>query len=305
MRAPMRSRPAPSWGRWRLISPRIVLRAPEEDARVPGEIPRCEEPLGGVAVGLLAELDHAVDGDAVAGLQQRSALDIPISGLGPGRLDAERDQRGGVGVDDRDGRFHGRQERVDRTDDVIGGHHDHRPLGIAVSHDLGGQTDARGGVARAGLGDYVRRRQVGKLSPGRLGLIGPRDDQHPLGGHQGGDPGHGLLEHRRLAVQRKELLGAIAAALGPEPRAAAAGHDDRKEHVSPLTGRPAPSRLRRRPWSHEWFEPGSRSIPNHNHSARPAVGRLGSRQGAAPARASPRRDRTRLTVVLLLSIQSN
>ena len=46
-------------------------------------------------------------------------------------------------------------------------------------------------------------------------------------GHQGLDPRHRLLEHRRLAGEAEQLLGPVAAALGPESGPAAAGHDDR------------------------------------------------------------------------------
>ena len=109
---------------------------------------------------------------------------------------------------------------------MIGGHDDHRRLRVALRDDPGRQAHAGGGVARGGLGDHVFGGQVGELSSRRLGLVGPGDDQDPISGHQWLDPRHRLLEHRRLAGEAQQLLGPIAAALGPEPGPAAAGHDD-------------------------------------------------------------------------------
>ena len=104
------------------------------------------------------------------------------------------------------------------------------PSGSFLRDDPGRQAHASGRVARAGLGDDVFGGQLGKLGAGGLGLVGPGDDQDPLPGHQGLDPRHGLLEHGRVAGEAEQLLGPIAAALGPEPRPAAARHDDRVQH---------------------------------------------------------------------------
>ena len=85
---------------------------PDEDAGVPGEPALGQELLGGGAVGLLAELDHAVQRDAVAAAERLAALDVAVAGLGAGRLDAEGDERRGIGVDDRDGRADGLPEQA-------------------------------------------------------------------------------------------------------------------------------------------------------------------------------------------------
>ena len=203
---------------------------PDEDPRVPGKVAGGDETLGGGAVGLLAELDHAVHGDSLAGLQQLAALDVAIAGLGAGRLDTKGDQGRGIVLDDRRRGLNRGQKDCGRLDDVVGGHDDHGAMGIFLADDPGGQANASGCVARAGLGDDVFGGQLGKLGVGGFRLVGTGDDHDPLPGDQGLDPGHGLLEHRRVAKEPEELLGSIAAALGPEPRAASSRHDDRVQH---------------------------------------------------------------------------
>ena len=54
------------------------------------------------------------------------------------------------------------------------------------------------------------------------------------GRDQGRDPRDGLLEHRAVAEEAEQLLGAVATALGPEPGAAASGHDDGVKHGAVL-----------------------------------------------------------------------
>ena len=117
---------------------------------------------------------------------------------------------------------------------MIGGHDDHGAVRVFLADDPGGQPNARRRVAWAGLGDDVLRGDSRELSAGLLGLVGTGDDHDPLPGHQRLDPGHGLLEHRRVAVEAEQLLGPIAAALGPEPSAAASRHDDRVQHDTSL-----------------------------------------------------------------------
>ena len=171
-----------------------------------------------------------VDGDSVARLEQLAALDVAVAGLGASGLDAEGDQGRGIVLDHRDRGADGAQEGLGRLDDVIGGHDDHGAVGVFLADDPGGQADAGRRVARAGLGDDVLRRDSRELGAGGLGLVGTGDDQDALPGHQGLDPGHRLLEHRRVAVEAEQLLGPVAPALGPEPSAAASRHDDRVQH---------------------------------------------------------------------------
>ena len=80
------------------------------------------------------------------------------------------------------------------------------------------------------LGPHVLRRDLRELTSHGLGLVGPGDDPDPLGGDHRRDPLDGLLEEGPLAREVEQLLGAVAAALGPEPGAAAAGHDHGVEH---------------------------------------------------------------------------
>ena len=120
------------------------------------------------------------------------------------------------------------QKRLGRLDHVIGRHDDHRRRRDPCLATIPAARPTHGAVSRGqGSAIDVPGRQVGKLGPGRLGLVGAGDDQDPLRRHQGLDPRHGLLEHRRLAGQAEQLLGTVAAALGPEPSPAATGHDDR------------------------------------------------------------------------------
>ncbi len=201
--------------------------APDEDARVPGEVSGSQESFGGRPVRLLAELANPVHRDAAASVEQLAALDVSIAGFGMGGLDAECDERARVVVHNRDRRLDRCQERLGGLDHVIGGHHDHRPRRVALDDDSRRQPYAGGRVAGRGLGNHVLGWQIGKLRPRGGGLIGARDDQDPLPRHQGLDPRDSLLEHRRLAGQSQQLLGPIAPALGPEPCPAAPRHDDR------------------------------------------------------------------------------
>ncbi len=133
----------------------------------------------------------------------------------------------GSSIDDGHGGADGRAKGLGRLDHVVGGHHDHRPIGIIVGDDSGRQTHARSRVARSRLRNDVAGRQVGKLRSRGLGLIDAGDDHDPIQRHQGLDPGHRLLEHGQLASEAEQLFRSITPAPGPEPRPTAAGHDDR------------------------------------------------------------------------------
>ena len=205
--------------------------APEEDARVPGEPAVGDEPLGGRAVGLLAELGDLVQRDPLGRPERLAALDVAVAGLGPGRLDPERDERGRVVVDHRDGRADGLAGTsragsmtwsagmtiIVPSGSFLATIAAARPTQGAVSRGQGSATTFAGG-------------HVGELRADGLGLVGPGDDQDPVGRDQRGDPRDGLLEHRRVAVEVQQLLRPVPPALGPEPRPAAPGHHDGVEH---------------------------------------------------------------------------
>ncbi len=94
---------------------------------------------------------------ALGRAERLAALDVAVAGLGPGRLDAEGDEGGRVGVDHRERGLDGGVERLVGADDVVGRQDDHRAVGVLLGDDRRRQADARGGVARARFGHDVRR----------------------------------------------------------------------------------------------------------------------------------------------------
>ena len=170
-------------------------------------------------------------GDPLGRAQRLAALDVAVAGLGAGRLDAEGDERRRVGVDHRDRRADRLAELLGRLDHVVGRHDDHRAVGVVPGDDRGGQADARG-ACRAGRARPPRSPAGSSGSCARTASAwsAPVMIQDPLRRDQRRDPRDGLLEHRRVAVEAEQLLGPVAAALGPEPGAAATGHHDGVEH---------------------------------------------------------------------------
>ncbi len=204
-----------------------MVRTPDEDARVPDEAAGGQETFRGGPIGLLAKLDHAMNGDSVPPLGECAALDVTVARLGAGGRDAEGHKRAGIVVDDRDRGLDRRAKGIGGLDHVVGRHDDHGTLCVLMSDDARRETDAGRRVARAGFGDDVFARQVGKLFVSGPCLVGSRDDDDPIPRDQWFDPSDRLLQHGRAAGQAKQLLGPVAPALGPESGPAAAGHDDR------------------------------------------------------------------------------
>src|SRR5450759_2339555 len=87
------------------------------------------------------------------------------------------------------------------------------------------QPNRGSGVASGGLGDDLLRRKFRKLTQdgGTQVVIG--DDPETAGRGHGCEARDGLLDHRVLAVEREQLLGAALAAQRPEARASAAGEN--------------------------------------------------------------------------------
>ena len=209
--AAIRSRAAASVGAVRRQGVEDGRGPPDEDAGVPGEPAVGEEPLGGGAVGLLAELGDPVEGDPLGLAQRLAALDVAVAGLGPGRPDAEGDEGGRVGVDDRDGR-RGRSCGTPRPARSRGrpASRSSSPSGSARA-TIAAASPTQGAVSRGqGSADDVRRRaRSGNCAADGLGLVGAGDDP---GSARAGPAGRSA--RRSAGASSRRRRGGAAASAG-------------------------------------------------------------------------------------------
>ncbi|OPZ60582.1 MAG: hypothetical protein BWY87_00380 [Deltaproteobacteria bacterium ADurb.Bin510] len=198
--------------------------APHEHAGVP-EIAAAQVGLGPGLVGLLMEgLDapEFIAGRRIDRLVRRDVAEAGFRIAGP---DADRHQQ--VGMLEAAGacKAQGFNEALGRSDQVIGWQHGHDGLGVVKRDAAGREGDAGRGIATAGLGHNVSRRQLGQIEPdlGDDRLRGDHVDILGLGQFAG--PQEGLAQQGRLAVELEQLLGLVLARKGPETLAASARHD--------------------------------------------------------------------------------
>jgi hypothetical protein len=113
---------------------------------------------------------------------------------------------------------------------VIGGQHQHHPVGIEALDQDGGGGGGRRGVARLGFDQHVIdawtswacSRTISTMAAPVTTTMAP-----PLG--QVAHPQQGLLEAGMDAQQFQELLGTIRARGRPQARAGPAAQDDRED----------------------------------------------------------------------------
>ena len=171
------------------------------------------------------EAGHLVDGRAVDLLDLLAAQDVAVAGGGVRGPDADHEQRPRVALDAGLAVAEGLAEPVVRMNDVVRRQAHDRLVTGALADDAGGQADARGGVADAGLDDEVLRRDAADQPPGHLLVFAVHHDQRPLGGHQALQPAEGLDDERLASHDAEELLGAGRAAERPESRTFPPCHD--------------------------------------------------------------------------------
>ena len=201
------------------------LHGPDEDARIPAEVPRSEELLGQLAVGLLGEGPHLPQ-PVVSCIGQVFVLDVAVPGVRPRRCDAEREQLVGLRRP-----VHGHGEHVAEPglirNQVVSGCDDHGRLRIPLDDALGSIGEARSGVAHEGLAEDLVLRDARELVEDVRLVPGVGHHVHAVGRHHGLEPVRRHLDEGPPAVQDvQELLRATRTAHRPEAGADAAGHDD-------------------------------------------------------------------------------
>ncbi len=174
---------------------------------------------GGFQVRLFQEALDLVDPAAQVG----AVLDIAEAGFRMSRTDAEGDD---AVLRRLGGSKNGVAEGVRLGDDVIGRHHQHQGVGIAVAASQGGDRGDRGGVARHRLEDDRLGPQgdLTELSVGHLEMTAAANDDGR--GERFARQAHGgFLDHRLFGGQGMKLLRRGRRRQRPQARAGATGHD--------------------------------------------------------------------------------
>ena len=116
----------PSSGRW---VARASRTAEARQTKIPAfqtNRPVSRNPSAVARSGFSRKRTTPVQGDPLGTADLLAALDVAVAGLGAIGGDPERDEGRWVRLDHRRGGPDRGQERIDRLDDVVGGHHDHR-----------------------------------------------------------------------------------------------------------------------------------------------------------------------------------
>ena len=205
--------------------------AEDEHAAVPEIVPVGQVGLGRRDIRLFDEA-----GDAPRVADGLALLDIAVARLGPFGDDPEGYEIAVPGKLDRICKGAMELRRVD--DQMIGGERRDDRI-VVVAHQ--GQRGAGQGRRRAPRGGLEQQRRV--LTADLAQLLGSEEAVLLVAHDQGrgaldaGKARDGLLQHRRLAAERKELLRAQLPGKGPQARADSAGQDDGGQHRHVLPGR--------------------------------------------------------------------
>ncbi len=175
-------------------------------------------------VGLLDErldLAHAGVADRLA------RQDIAVAGLRLGRLDAESDDRAGLGR--RAAGRAGGAERLRIEDDVVGGERQHHGIGVALACDRGRRGDGRGGIPPQRFDHHggVDADLFGLPAGEKVEIRPGDDDRRPE--HRVRHPQQRLLVGRLVAHQGQKLLRQGVPGHRPQACAGAAGEQDRDD----------------------------------------------------------------------------
>src|SRR5882762_2454657 len=110
---------------------------------------------------------------------------------------------------------------------MVRGEDSHERVAFGGAADVNcGEGNGGGGIAANWFGEDAFARCGRQLFLERGGLLRVGDAPDAIGRNQWPKARDGLLEHRLLADNVKELLGCARAAAWPETRAAASGEDD-------------------------------------------------------------------------------
>ena len=154
-----------------------------------------------------------------------AGLDVAVSGLGPGRLDAQHDD-----VVARRGQRDALLQRLQKSrlvgNHVIGRENAQHRLRILPLDQERGQSAGRRSVARHWFLDNLVARNARKLVGNlmRQKFVGDNPGLFRRG--QRLQSLHRLLDHGALAIERQHLLGPGTARAGPEAGSAATGKNN-------------------------------------------------------------------------------
>jgi hypothetical protein len=155
-----------------------------------------------------------------------SSLDVAVAGFRPDRLHPQHydvlPSRG-----QSDALLDGGPIFLLIGDHVVGGEDAQHRIGSGALDEKSRQARCRRGIARRRLTDDLLPQHGLQLFRDGLGEQVVGDHPKFACGGQGTQTIHGALDHGPRAIEHQELLGAPAAAPGPEACTAAAGQDNR------------------------------------------------------------------------------
>ncbi len=195
--------------------------APDENAGVPQVFPGIEKLARRFQVGFFRKTQHFAD----VGDHLFAKLDVPIAGIGAGRLDAQGHQ-GVVPGGKIQGLADFFQKAVFLQHDVVGGRDN--KVGFRVQ---GGQLESRvghagAGVVAAGFADDLIVGQFRYLRPDQVAVSGIGDHENVFRRTNGQKPLEGEPQQALAHAEHiEELFGTGFAAARPETAADATGHD--------------------------------------------------------------------------------
>ena len=193
---------------------------PDEDARIPEEFARPEKRLRQFEVGFLGEALHLADR-----LRVRH-LDVAVACVGPRGFDAHGHQRIVV-RGEPEALLHDGAEVFFVEDQMVRRGDDHLGPGVLLQQRVGRIGDAGRRVAAHGFAEHLLLVEFGQVFQHQLLVFAVGHDQEVLRRDHRREAFVGVADEGLARSQDvEELLGHRLAALGPEARADAAGHDD-------------------------------------------------------------------------------
>ena len=119
---------------------------------------------------------------------------------------------------------------VDRFDQVVGGHDQHRRITVLTGNQTCAEPDAGRRIATTRLADDLPTREALKLPGGFFAMGVGGNDPDSLRRDERFDSVQSKLQESSLASEGEKLLRALLPTARPESRPASAGHDYRVQH---------------------------------------------------------------------------